>query len=74
LPRKPAELPPRHGIGSGTGRPRRATVTILHGLDDRTLRDIGVSRAEISSLIYGKGGGQRRVYDADWRCHLRGCP
>ena len=52
---------------------RRATSAILHGLDDRTLRDIGIHRAEIGSLVYGAREGQRRAYDATWREHLRGC-
>jgi len=36
-------------------RARRATVRILHSLDARTLRDIGISPAEIESLVYGRG-------------------
>jgi uncharacterized protein YjiS (DUF1127 family) len=35
-------------------RAQRATVRILHSLDARTLRDIGVSRTEIESLVYGR--------------------
>lgn len=47
---------------------RRATVAILQALDDRTLRDIGISRTEITSLVYGgAGGGRRRTYDEAWR-------
>jgi|RhiMethySRZTD1v2_1073278.scaffolds.fasta_scaffold05899_5 uncharacterized protein YjiS (DUF1127 family) len=48
---------------------RRATVSILHGLDDRTLKDIGISRAEITPLVYGdRGNGGRRIYEEPWRC------
>lgn len=47
---------------------RRATVSILHALDDRTLRDIGISRSEITSLVYGERSEARRAYDAAWRC------
>ena len=49
------------------GRARRATVQLLHSLDDRTLRDIGVGRSEISSLVYGRGGDRTRSYDEAWR-------
>ena len=49
------------------GRARRATVELLHSLDDRTLRDIGVGRSEISSLVYGRHGDRTRSYDEAWR-------
>jgi uncharacterized protein YjiS (DUF1127 family) len=50
-------------------RARRATVQILHSLDDRTLRDIGISRGEITSVVFGEcsGHGHRRCYDDAWR-------
>ncbi|HZT47567.1 MAG TPA: DUF1127 domain-containing protein [Hyphomicrobiaceae bacterium] len=48
-------------------RARRATVELLEGLDDRTLHDIGVSRTEITSLVYGRRGDRRRVYEEAWR-------
>lgn len=34
-------------------RQRDAAVAVLHGLDNRTLRDIGVERSQIVSLVYG---------------------
>lgn len=46
---------------------RRATVSILHGLDDRTLKDIGISRSEITSLVHGGPGNGRRPYQEAWR-------
>jgi hypothetical protein len=38
---------------------------ILQSLDDRTLRDIGISPSEIESLAQC-GGDRRRRYDAGW--------
>ena len=35
-------------------RARRATVRILHSLDARTLKDIGVNPSEIEFLVYGR--------------------
>ena len=48
-------------------RARRATVDLLYSLDDRTLRDIGVGRNEITSLVYGRPGDRTRRYDETWR-------
>ena len=48
-------------------RARQATVDLLHTLDDRTLRDIGISRGEIVSVVYGRRGERRRCYDEAWR-------
>ena len=31
---------------------RRATLHILHSLNDRTLKDIGMDRSEIESVVY----------------------
>jgi uncharacterized protein YjiS (DUF1127 family) len=48
-------------------RAKRATVELLHSLDDRTLHDIGVSRNEIPSLVYGRHGDRTRCYQGSWR-------
>jgi len=48
-------------------RAKRATVELLHSLDDRTLRDIGLSRCEITSVVYGRAGERTRCYEDAWR-------
>jgi uncharacterized protein YjiS (DUF1127 family) len=55
-------------------RARRATVELLHGLDDRTLHDIGISRGEISSAVYGRAGDRKRCYDDAWRLRISAWP
>jgi uncharacterized protein YjiS (DUF1127 family) len=46
-----------------THRAQRATVRILHDLDDVTLRDIGLSRSEVDSVVYGTPGDRRVNYN-----------
>jgi uncharacterized protein YjiS (DUF1127 family) len=48
-------------------RARQVTVEILRTLDNRTLRDIGLSRSEIESAVYGRRGERRHCYDETWR-------
>ena len=43
-------------------RTERATLLILHSLDDRALKDIGIDRSEIESVVYGTRDRRRRVY------------
>lgn len=40
-------------------RRRRATIAMLHGLDSRTLKDIGLARSEIESAVNTHGAGRR---------------
>ena len=47
---------------------RRATVCMLHALDERTLRDIGLARSEINAAIFGVSADRLRANDP----HLRG--
>jgi hypothetical protein len=46
-------------VGYWTRRAERATVLILRSLDSRTLKDIGLHRSEIESVVYGQNGGER---------------
>jgi uncharacterized protein YjiS (DUF1127 family) len=43
-----------------TRRAQRATVRALRNLDDATLRDIGMGRSEIESVVYGRPGDRRQ--------------
>ena len=45
--------------GYWTRRAERATVLVLRSLDSRTLKDIGLHRSEIESVVYGQSGGNR---------------
>lgn len=56
---RPASV--RHRLGKAwrgywQRRAKRVTCELLHSLDDRSLRDIGVGRDEISSLVFGRPG------------------
>jgi uncharacterized protein YjiS (DUF1127 family) len=48
-------------------RAREATVRILHRLDERTLRDIGIDPSEVRSVVYCKIRDRPREYDETWR-------
>jgi len=45
---------------------QRATVRMLSGLNDHTLKDIGMARGEIQSVVYGRRGERLRQYEASW--------
>ncbi len=45
-------------------RKRVHAVRHLRSLDDNMLRDIGIDRSEITSIVYGKGH-QRRRFESD---------
>lgn len=45
--------------GYWTRKAERATVLVLRSLDSRTLKDIGLHRSEIESVVYGQSGDNR---------------
>ena len=45
---------------------QRATVRMLAGLDDHMLKDLGMARGEIQSVVYGRRGERLRRYEATW--------
>ena len=45
-------------------RVKRTTVLLLRSLDRRTLRDIGIDRSEIESVVCDAGRDRRRRHDA----------
>jgi uncharacterized protein YjiS (DUF1127 family) len=51
-----------HGVWNAywAHKAERTTVLILSSLDDRTLKDIGMDRTEIESVVRNQGG-ERRV-------------
>jgi uncharacterized protein YjiS (DUF1127 family) len=53
--RKVAHLTKRAWSCYWTRRAANATVAVLHALDDRALKDIGLDRSEIKSVVYGNG-------------------
>ncbi|MGE3064783.1 MAG: hypothetical protein AB7K67_04305 [Hyphomicrobiaceae bacterium] len=50
---------------------RKATALILHSVDQRTLKDIGVDRSEIESFAYNPGCDRRRCYTPGWQGQTR---
>src|SRR5262245_57255230 len=47
-------------------RARRATVALLQSLDAPTLRDIGINRSEIESVVYGPPRERRQQMSRTW--------
>jgi uncharacterized protein YjiS (DUF1127 family) len=57
-----------------TRRAACATVAILHALDNRALRDIGLDHSEIESVVSGGVRGERRICGAvSGDCGAPGC-
>lgn len=46
-------------------RRRRMSVASLQTLDSRALADIGMSRSEITSVVYNGAGDRRRSYESN---------
>jgi uncharacterized protein YjiS (DUF1127 family) len=49
-----------------TWQAKRATIALLYELDERTLKDIGLDRSEIVSVVLGTEGERIRSYDENW--------
>jgi len=61
-PRRAADFLGRAWRAYWEYRARHAAVLLLRSLDERTLRDIGVTRGEIESVVYGAPRERRRYY------------
>lgn len=42
-------------------RERKAAIAELHGMEDRQLRDMGIGRSEIESVVYWEGRDPTRL-------------
>jgi uncharacterized protein YjiS (DUF1127 family) len=72
--RKVADMTRYAWIRYWTRRAERAAVAVLHTLDDRTLRDIGLDRREIEPMVRGAQARERRVcWTPAGHCGLPGC-
>jgi uncharacterized protein YjiS (DUF1127 family) len=67
LPHAIAAAAQRWWSGYRDRRDRRSTVAILGGLSDAALKDIGLTRSELESLVNGPGEEHPRAYDRNWR-------
>jgi uncharacterized protein YjiS (DUF1127 family) len=56
-----ADMTRRAWAGYWTHRAERATVAVLQALDDRALKDIGLDRSEIESVVRSTSPGERRI-------------
>jgi uncharacterized protein YjiS (DUF1127 family) len=57
-----------------TRRAERAAIAVLGALDDRALKDIGVDRGEIESVVRGPTAGERRIcWTPTDACGVPGC-
>jgi uncharacterized protein YjiS (DUF1127 family) len=63
FPQRVSHVVKRAWVGYWTHRARRATVFVLHALDDRTLKDIGMDRSEIESVVYAQPRDRARSCD-----------
>ena len=59
--RRVADMAQRAWTRYWTRRAEHATIGILCTLDDRTLKDIGLDRSEIESVVYNASRGERRI-------------
>jgi uncharacterized protein YjiS (DUF1127 family) len=45
-------------------RSERATIVLLHSLQDNVLHDIGIDRSEIESVVHTRSRGRLQRFDA----------
>ncbi len=74
-------LPPRLGASFGFAwrafryrRRQQATIRVLKSLDDRTLKDIGLARNEIESVVSTQAAERRQYYRNSDRVGFFGAP
>jgi uncharacterized protein YjiS (DUF1127 family) len=71
---KVADMTRRAWAGYWTQRAERATVAVLQALDDRALKDIGLDRSEIESVVHSTNPGERRIcWAPTGECGVQGC-
>jgi uncharacterized protein YjiS (DUF1127 family) len=59
--RKVADMTRHAWMRYWTRRAERSAIAVMYALDDRALKDIGLDRSEIESVVHGATPCERRV-------------